>query len=80
MVADVTYDLRIFKSEQGEIVDLDHFEPLSDRVKDQVNTILGQVDHEVHVQGIHITIQDLDALHAAYQGLDRRHGMTEVHP
>ena len=61
-------------------MDFDGLEPLVDRIEDEFDPILGEVDDQVHVQGILDAVQDLDGLDRAHLGLDGSDSVAEVHP
>ena len=54
--------LPVLEPDKAEIVDLDHLQPLGDRVKDKLYPILRQLDGEVVGQGVPVTVRYLHSL------------------
>ena len=58
---------------------LDDLEPLADGVEDELDAIVGEVDDQLDAERVVVAVQDLDALDAPHQTLDRGYRMTKVH-
>ena len=69
----------VFKPDQAEVVHLDDPQPLADRVEDELDAVLGQLDDQVVGEGLLVAVGDLDPLDDAHLGLDRGHGRAKVH-
>ena len=63
----VTLDMKgsllpVFEPDKAEIIDLDHLQPLGNRIKDKLDPILRQLDGEVVGQRVPVTVRYLHSL------------------
>ena len=58
---------------------LDDLEPLADGVEDELDAIVGEVDDQLDPERVMVAVEDLDALDAPHQALDRCYRMAKVH-
>ena len=51
----------VFELEEGEVVHEDDFEPLADRVEDQLDSVARQVDDEVDRERLFVAAREEEA-------------------
>ena len=57
-----TSSLPVLEPDKAEIIDLNHLQPLGNRIKDKLDPILGELDGEVVGQRVPVTVRNLHSL------------------
>ena len=60
----------IFQSDETEVVHLDHLQPLTDGVKDELQPVLAELDAEIVGQGVLVAVGDLHPFNLPHVTLD----------